>query len=394
VASTIEYCSLRSMTQRGAGIAGFLPGILLLIVLATSSAQAQTFTTLFSLDKASGTYSVAGLAIGPDGDLYGTAQQGGAHDLGTVFKVDSAGKLTVLYSFSGTDGAYPSAGLTFDADGNVYGTTMLGGSANRGTVFKVGGKSEIYSFGSKHGDGTYPIAGVVVDGAGNVYGTTQQGGAHGFGTVFKFSAAGKETILYSFKGVPDGEYPCAGLTLDSKGNLYGTTQLGGPISQNDGTVFELSSADKETVLYSFTDANGDGAYPIGGVVRDEAGNLYGTTSDGGKFGIGIVFEVDKAGKETVLYPFGQNSGDGLYPFAGLVRDAKGNLYGTTEFDADGPGAVFEVTPSGDETILHTFAGSDGADPLAALVQDTKGNLYGTTTEGGAHNKGVVFQLVP
>jgi len=393
VASPVEYCSLRSMIRRGAGTAGFL-WILLLMALATSSAQAQTFKTLFSLDSSSGTYSVAGLAIGPDGNLYGTAQQGGAHNLGTVFKVDSAGKLTVLYSFSGTDGAYPSAGLTFDADGNVYGTTMLGGSANRGTVFKVGAKSEIYSFGSKHGDGTYPIAGVVVDGAGNVYGTTQQGGAHGFGTVFKLSAAGKETILYSFKGVPDGEYPCAGLTLDSKGNLYGTTQLGGPISQNDGTVFQLSSGGKETVLYSFTDNNGDGAYPIGGVIRDDAGNLYGTTSDGGQFGIGIVFEVDKTGKETVLYPFGQNSGDGLYPFAGLVRDAEGNLYGTTEFDANGPGAVFEVTPSGDETILHNFAGSDGADPLAALVQDTKGNLYGTTSEGGVHNKGVVFQLVP
>jgi uncharacterized repeat protein (TIGR03803 family) len=392
VASPVEYCSLRSMIRRGAGTAGFL-SILSLMALATSS-EAQTFKTLFSLDSASGTYSVAGLAIGPDGNLYGTAQQGGAHNLGTVFKTDSAGKFTVLYSFTGTDGAYPSAGLTFDSDGNVYGTTMLGGSANRGTVFKVGAKSEIYSFGSKHGDGAYPIAGVVVDGAGNVYGTTQQGGAHGFGTIFKLSAAGKETILYSFKGVPDGEYPCAGLTLDSKGDLYGTTQLGGPISQNDGTVFELTSAGKETVLYSFTDANGDGAYPIGGVVRDDAGNLYGTTSDGGQFGIGIVFEVDKTGKETVLYPFGQNSGDGLYPFAGLVRDAKGNLYGTTEFAANGPGAVFEVTPSGDETLLHTFAGSDGADPLAALVQDTKGNLYGTTTEGGAHNKGVVFQLVP
>jgi uncharacterized repeat protein (TIGR03803 family) len=230
---------------------------------------------------------------------------------------------------------------------------------------------------------------------GNVYGTTQQGGAHGYGTVFKLDNAGKETVLHSFRGVPDGEYPCAGLILDAKGNLYGTTQLGGPVSQNDGTVFKVTAKGKETVLYSFTDAKGDGAYPIGGVVRDPAGNLYGTASDGGTNGIGIVFKLDTTGKERVLYSFGTNTGDGAYPFAGLVRDAKGNLYGTAELGgANGPGVVFEVAPTGTETVVHSFGGTDGSYPLAGLVQDAKGNLYGTATEGGAHNDGVVFKLSP
>jgi uncharacterized repeat protein (TIGR03803 family) len=399
VASTLQYRSRNSAMQRRAGDVGVMLIVLLLTVLATSLVQAQTFTTLHSFAGAAGEYPVAGLIVDAAGNLYGTTQQGGAHGLGTVFKVDStAGTETVLHSFKGgkSDGAFPSAGLAVDSKGNVYGTTTLGGRSNHGTVFKVTATATVvYSFTGTKGDGAYPIAGLVADAADNVYGTTQQGGTHGFGTVFELSAAGKEKVLYSFKGVPDGEYPCAGLILDAKGNLYGTTQLGGPASQNDGTVFKVDKAGKETVLYSFTDANGDGAYPFGGVVRDKAANLYGTASDGGANGIGIVFKLDKAGKESVLYSFGTNKGDGAYPFAGLVMDAKGNLYGTAELGgANGPGAIFEVTPSGVETILHSFDGTDGADPLAGLVQDSAGNLYGTTTEGGAHNNGVVFKLTP
>lgn len=371
-----------------------LLAVLFLAAFAIASAQAQTFKALHSFNGASGAYPVAGLVIGLDGNLYGTTQQGGAHDLGTVFEVESDGKFLLLHSFAGADGAFPSAGLAFDAHGNVYGTTMLGGSSNRGTVFKVGTKSVSYSFTGKHGDGAYPIAGVVVDSAGNAYGTTQQGGSHGYGTVFKLDAKDKETVLYSFRGVLDGEYPCAGLILDKKGNLYGTTQLGGG-TQNDGTVFRVSPAGKETVLYRFTFNNGDGAYPIGGVVSDGAGNLYGTTSDGGANRVGIVFKLDKNGKETVLYSMATNSGDGLYPFAGLVRDSKGNLYGTAELGGpNGGGTVFEVTPAGQETTLHGFGGSDGAFPLAGLIRDSKGNVYGTTAQGGTSNAGVVFKLTP
>jgi uncharacterized repeat protein (TIGR03803 family) len=323
--------------QRRVGTAGLRLAVLLLAALAASSAQAQTFTTLYSFEGASGEYPVAGLAVDAAGNLYGTTQQGGAHGLGTLFKVDNTGKETVLHSFKGgkSDGAFPGAGLIIDKNGVVYGTTTLGGASNLGTVFEIKTTASLlYSFTGK--DGAYPVAGLVADRAGNVYGTTQQGGSHGYGTVFKLSSAGKETVLHSFAGVPDGVYPSAGLIRDAKGNLYGTTQLGGGASQNDGTVFKVDAAGKETVLYRFTYANGDGAYPIGGVVRDGAGNLYGTASDGGANGVGIVFKLDKTGKETVLYSFGTNKGDGIYPFAGLVRGANGNLYGTAELGGAKP----------------------------------------------------------
>ena len=396
MASAVQYRS-GTRAQRQAGDRGIWLLLLLLVAVGTGPVQAQTFTTLYSFRGASGKYPVAGLIVDASGNLYGTTQQGGAHGLGTVFKVDSSGVETVLHTFTGkSDGAFPSAGLAVDSKGNVYGTTMLGGRSNHGTVFQVTRSVRLlYSFKGSAGDGAYPVAGLVADRAGNVYGTTQQGGTHGFGTVFELNTLGKEKVLYSFKGVPDGEYPCAGLILDAKGNLYGTTQLGGPASENDGTVFKMNKAGKETVLYRFTDSNGDGAYPIGGVVRDGAGNLYGTASDGGAHGVGMVFKLDKTGRETVLYSFGTNQGDGAYPFAGLVMDAKGDFYGTAELGgAKGSGAIFEVTPSGAETILHSFGGSDGGIPLAGLVQDANGNFYGTTPVGGARNDGVVFKLTP
>jgi uncharacterized repeat protein (TIGR03803 family) len=395
VASIFEYGKGFAVRQKLFGTAALVLSILLLAA-ATGSAQAQTYTTLFSFQAKAGEYPVAGVVIDSAGNLYGTTQQGGAHGLGTIFKVDANGKETVLHSFSGgkSDGAYPTAGLAFDSKGNLYGTTELGGTWNRGTVFKVSKTTSVlYSFKATGGDGVYPISGVVLDKAGNIYGTTQQGGTRGYGTVFKLSAAGKESVLHSFKNIPDGAYPCAGLILDAKGNLYGTTQLGGA-PQNDGTVFKLSSSGKETVLHRFTYTKGDGAYPIGGVVRDKSGNLYGTASDGGAFGIGIVFKLNSSGHQIWSYSFGTNNGDGLYPFAGLVRDAEGNLYGTAELGgANGPGTVFKVTSSGEESTLYSFTGSDGADPLSGLVLDS-GNLYGTTPEGGAHGKGVVFKLTP
>lgn len=398
MASPVQNRSCNAAIPLRVGTAALTLAVVLLCALATGSAQAQTFTMLYSFKRASGEYPVAGLALDAAGNVYGTTQQGGAHGLGTIFKVDATRKETVLHSFKGgkSDGAFPGAGLTFDSKGNVYGTTALGGASDRGTIFKVTSNGTVlYSFKATGGDGAYPAAGVIADRAGNVYGTTQQGGTHGYGTVFKLDTKGKETVLYSFLGVPDGAYPCAGLIRDAKGNLYGTTQLGGPTTQNDGTVFKLDTTGKETVLYSFTDSNGDGAYPIGGVVRDRAGNLYGTASDGGANGVGIVFKLDNTGKETVLYSFGTNQGDGIYPFAGLVIDSKGNLYGTDELGgANGPGAVFELSVTGTETVLHSFATKDGSYPLAGLVRDTKGNFYGTTAEGGGSNEGVVFKLTP
>ena len=370
---------------RAAGAALALAIMLVAAVLATGSAQAQTYTesVLYSFEGSpDGAFPVAGLARDAQGNLYGTTEEGGnpgacphygRYDCGTVFKVDTTGKETVLYSFTGgADGANPHAGLVPDAQGNLYGTTYFGGDPacvsegtyGCGTVFKLdtsGNETVLHSFAGHPGDGANPEAGLVRDAQGNLYGTTLTGGSGGpelcsgvggCGTVFKLDTTSKETVLYSFTGVPDGEEPDAGLVRDAQGNLYGTTYNGG--ASNLGTVFELDTTGKETVLHSFTGTGGDGSEPYGGLVLDAQGNLYGTTSFGGASGDGTVFELDTAGKETVLYSFTGTGGDGAYPsgLVRLVRDAQGNLYGTTYEGGDlacdapyGCGTVFKLTPA-------------------------------------------------
>ncbi|HEY5049027.1 MAG TPA: choice-of-anchor tandem repeat GloVer-containing protein [Rhizomicrobium sp.] len=237
-------------------------------------------------------------------------------------------------------------------------------------------------------DGTTPRAGLIADSTGNLYGTTSGGGANGSGTVFEVGPDGGETVLYSFcaeTNCTDGNYPVSSLIRDASRNLYGTTEIGG--STNNGTVFKVTPSGAETVLYSFQGYDGTG--PYAGVIMDSEGNLYGTTEQGGSGGAGTVFKLAPNGTETVLYAF-QDGSDGGYPFAGLIRDRKGNLYGTTwEGGANNNGTVFKVSASGAETVLYTFCSqpkcSDGANPEAALVEDKAGNLYSTTQGGGLGN---------
>ncbi len=206
-----------------------------------------------------------------------------------------------------------------------------------------------------------------------------------------------ESVLYNFKGIPDGAYPYDGLVGDKKGNLYGTTNAGGEFNQ--GTVFVISKTGAEKVLYSFS-GGADGAYPQGWLVLDKQGNLFGTTYFGGSYinctyGCGIVFEVAPDGTETVLHRFGGGT-DGAYPAAGLIRDKQGNFYGTTLGGGSpncGCGTVFQLTPDSAETILYSFNGGvDGSTPVGGLVRDTNGNLYGTTPYGGTFNQGTVFEV--
>jgi uncharacterized repeat protein (TIGR03803 family) len=247
--------------------------------------------------------------------------------------------------------------------------------------------------------GINPYAGVVLDARGNLYGTMYNDGALASGTVFRLSAAGKEKVLYNFAGIGgDGAFPYFGsLARDSSGTLYGTTYDGGIYSQfclfSCGTVFKVDASGKETVLYRFTATGGDGQNPWQGVIRDPAGNLYGTTFTGGTTGSGTVFTVDPSGKETILYSF-RGSTDGGFPYGGLVRDAKGNLYGTTSGGGSSfGGTVFTVDPSGVETVLYNFiGGADGGAPQAGLIRDSAGNLYGTTYVGGAAALGTVFKV--
>jgi uncharacterized repeat protein (TIGR03803 family) len=257
-------------------------------------------------------------------------------------------------------------------------------------------------------DGANPRAGLIRDKSGDLYGTTNFGGGHscpggGCGTIFKVSK-GKEAVLYSFSG-PDGANPQAGVIRDAQGNLYGTTFSGGSGAVCGGTgcgvVFELDSTGKETVLYSFL-GQADGGGPLAGLLRDSTGHLYGTTIGGGASGAGTVFKLNKVGKETVLYSF-KGGADGVSPEAGLIRDSAGNLYGTTAYGGGtacfgGCGTVFKLDTTGAKTVLHTFTGgTDGALPEADLAQDSAGNLYGTTYNGGGTGCGgagcgVVFEV--
>jgi uncharacterized repeat protein (TIGR03803 family) len=366
------------------------------------SLPAQTFKVVhtFAGSPEDGAHPYGSLAMDANGNIYGTTFAGGASDAGTVFKVGSKGKETVRYTFTGgDDGAGPSAGLIEDAKGNLYGTTQAGGSHGFGTVFKVnasGKETVLYSFaGGKDGSG--PSAGLIRDAKGNLYGTTFAGGASAAGTVFRVNSQGKETVLYSFTGGIDGSIPFGGLVSDTAGNLYGTTYEGG--TSGMGTVFKLTKADKETVLHSF--AGPEGVLPQAGLIRDAKGNLYGVASAAGGTGCGgggcgTVFKVNSNGKETTLYHF-LGGADGAGPVESLFMDAKGNLYGTTTAGggATNAGTVFKVNRNGKETVLYSFTGgTDGASPQSGLVMDAKGNLFGTASSGGASKNGTLFKVHP
>jgi uncharacterized repeat protein (TIGR03803 family) len=383
-----------------------LTAVLGLLFITLQPARAQTLTTLYSFTGgADGRNPYFGdLVLDANGNLYGTTFAGGADPgLGVVFEVTPAGVEKVLYTFNSVGGCSPYAGLVRGAKGNLYGTTGACGAYGYGTVFEVtknGAETVLYSF-TGGGDGGQPIAGLVRDTVGNLYGTTNEGGALGCfglgcGTVFEVTPAGKETVLHAFTGGADGENPVAGLVRDAKGNLYGTTGQGGALCC--GTLFEVTPSDTETVLFNFNYADGSGPGP-NRLVR-AGGNFYGTTSAGGTSGNGTVFEVTSKGTERVLYSF-TGAADGAAPYGGVIRDATGNLYGTTFQGAGlgcndyGCGTVFELTPAGQFKVLHTFTGGgDGGNPAAGLVKDMAGNLYGSTYGGGAYGYGTIFKLTP
>lgn len=255
-------------------------------------------------------------------------------------------------------------------------------------------------------DGRYAYAGLVADKVGNLYGTTGAGGTNGLGTVFEITATGSEMVLYSFARGTDGNYP-GGLLLGSNGNLYGVTTYGGGTSCNSagcGTVFQIDPHGNETVLYRFNGGT-DGNSPLGRMVSDTAGNLYGLTNEGGGSGCydrgcGTVFKISTDGSESVIHSFTGSPSDGAVPFSSFTADQDGNLYGTTNIGgANNYGTVFKVAADGTETVLYSFmGGSDGYGPYSGVVSDSSGNLYGTTTLGGSSNCsigcGTIFKLAP
>ncbi|MBV8067195.1 MAG: hypothetical protein JO113_04395 [Candidatus Eremiobacteraeota bacterium] len=353
-----------------------------------------------------------------NGTLYGTTSSGGGtgcygSGCGTVFAITTSGQESVLYRFKGgRDGAQPLGSL-INVSGILYGTTFNGGGARCyhfagcGTVFAItaSGKERIlHRFRGGKDDGAYPWA-HLTDVKGTLYGTTVSGGGSSDGTIFTVSTSGAERLLHVFRkrDAAGGVAPVAPL-LDVAHTLYGTTD-GGGASVMYGTVFSMTTSGKESVLHNFAGGAGDGAYPFAGLI-DLRGTLYGTTIEGGSTQCGMlgscgtVFEITPTGHESVLYHFKGGSEDGWYPQAGLVA-VNGTVYGTTVYGGStgclirGCGTIFAITTSGKERILHRFAktSDDGAYPTAGLIT-TGGTLYGTTENGGTSGAGTVFRISP
>ncbi len=371
------------------------------------------------------TVGASGVVMDNLGNLFGTTYEGGSdHECyagcGTVFELSPDGNgqwgETVLHNFSASNGYNPGGGVVLGSGGRLYGTTSLGGlfEGLNGTVFLTTPHSDgqwttrtVYLFPTTDGDISQST--LIADSAGNLYGTTQFGGVKGGGTAFELSpiAGGhwKEQILHTFD---QDEFPFGELVIDAAGNLYGTTQ--------SGSVFELTPGAggvwTEKVIYSI----GGAAH---GLIFDAAGNLYGTTTQGGSFTRGEVFkltqQVDGTWTLTILYSFTGPPQDGTFPTAGLIFDAAGNLYGTTSEGGAGThcsfhgcGTVFQLSPNPGggwtESVLYSFTNfkGDGAHPAAPVVLDTSGNLYGTTSDGGIIGNcgdnlgscGTVFKLSP
>jgi uncharacterized repeat protein (TIGR03803 family) len=243
-------------------------------------------------------------------------------------------------------------------------------------------------------DGGNPYGGLIRDSAGTLYGTAANGGSSSKGVVYKLNKNHVETPLYTFTGGADGGEPLAGLIREAAGNFYGTTFAGGASAV--GVVFKLSKSGTETVLHSFAGGSSDGAHPWGALIQDSEGNFYGTTFGGGASDWGTVFKLSKSGKETVLHTFNGGASDGEFPFyANLLMDAKDNLYGvTSQGGVSNMGVVFELGKSGKFIVLHSFAGGtkDGCYPYGTPAMDAKGNLYGTAYKCGSAGSGVLWKL--
>jgi uncharacterized repeat protein (TIGR03803 family) len=337
----------------------FAFGVVLLVALCTAiPASAQTFSVLHSFGSQNGdsVNPSANLAQGQDGALYGTSNSGGAHGMGTVFKVSPKGKVFVIYSFCSK---------------------------------------------AKCADGASPNGGLMLRPNGHFLGTAQAGGSHGFGTVFDVSQTGTYTVLYNFTGGKDGAYPAAPPIPGPNAGFYGTTWQGGAAS-NCGTIYRMTLSPTTavfTLLHDFDNAHG--CQPAAALTLGTDGNLYGPTIYGGTAGNGVIFKANTEGRVTVLHNF-EGTSDGYNPVGPLVEGSDGNIYGTTRgIGAPVGGTVFKMTPSGRLTTLHTMTGPDGAWLIGGLVQASDGNFYGVAEQGGSDDTdcgengcGSLFQITP
>jgi uncharacterized repeat protein (TIGR03803 family) len=384
-----------------------------LFALALSAAQAAppahkpVFADLYNFTNTpDGANPAAGLVQDASGNLYGTTPMGGTNSQGAIVQITPAGKETIIYSFCAQpgcpDGAVPFASLIIDPAGNLYGTAEQGGQ-NAGTIFELspasGGsfaEKTLYTFPSSGLHGAGPLTSLLLDKSGNLYGTAYGGAC--CGVVYELSPNGSggytQTVLYGFTGHADGGDPTSGVIMDASGNLYGVTISGGAVF-NNGTLYRLSPGQggpwTYTLIHSFPTGTNDGSLPSGNLAMDAQGRLFGTTQLGGTENSGAVFRLtpEKHGQftETFLYSFQSGVHDGAIPNAGVILDADGNIYGTTQYGGSagsfGPGTVFKLNKHFRETLLVKFADTALAFPGSAMLMGAGGTLYGTTQFGGA-----------
>jgi len=345
-----------------------------------------------------------GLTMAPNGDLYGTAAGGGQHGYGLIFKIAAnTDTIIPLASFSGPDGIYPRGGLVVDAQGNVFGTTAAGGTTGAGTLFEYSASANaietLVNFTGPNG--AFPLAGISTDGAGNLFGITdgQRAGGRNKSTIFEYNIS--TSTLTTLATLALNLDPRSTPVIDSNGNLFGTTRHGG---KNDGgTLFELvHGAGTITTLASFTGPNGQ--FPDGGLLMDSQGDIFGITNNGGSHGNGAAFEWSPSSSTLTLLASFTNA-IGIRPLGNLVMDSGGNLFGVTALGGGhAGGSVFELTPAGTAstlTQLYAFQGTkNGRTPSGPIILDpTTGDLIGETFSGGSTignvtNRGTVFDLIP
>jgi len=377
---------------------------LFLFLSVAASAQTYSFSTLanFPPARTKGPQFAQEITIDPAGNIYGTSQQGGTHGDGTVFKVTLSGVLSTVYNFAGgSDGADPVLGIVRDSAGNLYGVTTAGGTGydtcdgGCGTVFKVtpaGKETVLYRF-TNGADGGEPIYSVTVDSQGNLYGYTYNFFvAPENGSLYKITPNGMFSILHVFcsqSSCTDGSSPASRPIIGSDGNLYGVTAIGGAF--NWGTVFKMTPDGQETVLYNFTGGN-DGGEPLNSLAQDAHGNMYGSALKGA-LNSGVLFKITQPGAYSLLYTFncaGANCSDDPQTISPVVLDSTGDIFGLYILNVNTQvQEVYEVMPSGTETVIHT-AGKAGVG--FNLVMDKSGNLYGTSFDGGPSHLGSVWKL--
>jgi uncharacterized repeat protein (TIGR03803 family) len=373
-----------------------------LTVLPAAAPGASNSTLHLFTGTSDGAFPYAGLVQGKNGLLYGMTEGGGSDYEGVIFNSTLSGGVAALYDFNGgSAGAYPYAGLALGTNGDLYGTTSAGGTDDDGTIFSLvpSPVSLKYLYDFEDGDdGAEPFCTLVQASNGKFYGTAEEGGSNGYGSVFQITASSNFTAIYGFTGGNDGGYPAAGVIQGSDGNLYGTTlELG---AGDYGTVFKLTTNGTLTTLHSFS--GGDGAYLLGGVIQGTDGNLYGCTYEGyigAANAYGTVFQLTPNGTLNTLCSFDLTNGGN--PSASLVEGTDGNFYGTTSAGGlGGQGTAFKITTNGTLTTLLSFDGFNGANPESPLIQASDGNFYGTTVEGGTGfnetagggGNGVIFRL--